>query len=75
LRKAQRNHRLNVQNILSAVGRPDTEIEVFLNGNADQAGYQILRRVSERIGVGCGGRGILRANLSSLRADGSILGK
>src|SRR5882672_7352700 len=35
-------HRLNVQNILGAVVRPDVEVPVLLNGNADETGHRIL---------------------------------
>src|SRR5882762_3085677 len=67
LSQADRNHRLNVQNILCAVTRSDVEVPVLLNWNADETGHRILRRFSQRIGIlrrcGC----FLRGNLSSRR--------
>jgi len=65
--------RLDVQNILGAVGGLDAEVEVLLQGNADEAGHRILRRVSQRVGIHrCCWR-CLRGNRSSLRANGRLL--
>ncbi len=73
LRYAERDHRLDVQNILGAVSRAIVEVEVLLDGNADEAGYRVLRRISQRVGVyGCRWRFVGR-DLRTLRADGGYL--
>lgn len=50
-RDAERNHGLDVNDILGAVGWADVEVPVFLNGNADEAGDGILRLFSQLLGT------------------------
>jgi len=75
VRHPEGNHGLNVQNILGTVGRPDAEVEVLLQRNADKASHRILGRVSQRVGVHrCRWRR-LRSHLSSLWPNRSVLCK
>ena len=72
-RQAQRDYRLNVQNILGAVGRPGVEVPVILNGSTDEVGHRILRFFSQFLGIRRCRRRCLRGNLSSRRANRGIL--
>jgi hypothetical protein len=49
--QAYRDDRLNVEHVLGAVTGRNIEVVVVLDGNADQAGYGVLRRLPECIGI------------------------
>jgi len=73
LPEADRNHRLDVQNVLDAFARPDVEVPVFLEGNADEASDWILCSFPEGIGI-CRRRWrFLRGDLGPGHANGRIL--
>src|SRR5580704_5545905 len=69
------NHRLDVQHILRAVSGIDAEVVVVLHGNADEAGDGILRGLPQRIRIYRRRWRCLGGDRSSLRANGSVLGK
>ena len=57
LADACRDDGLDVEHVLSAVIRPDSEVGVVLDGNADEAGYGVLGGFGEGVGIVCGWRG------------------
>ena len=47
------NHGLDIQDVLRAVPRFKAWVDVVLQGNADEAGYGVLRGFSQRFGLCC----------------------